>query len=106
MFADTRARDGAAGVVREDAGTDDGGIAAAGRCYIRSLPGSTVAAPANPRGAVATTISVLPKCWSWTISNKRITRSIAGIFSLIEVWLLANSSKALGVSMHYPGSGR
>jgi len=27
MFADTRARDGAAGVVREDAGADDGGIA-------------------------------------------------------------------------------
>jgi hypothetical protein len=27
MFADTRARDGATGVVREDAGADDGGIA-------------------------------------------------------------------------------
>ena len=27
MFADTRARDGAAGLVREDAGADDGGIA-------------------------------------------------------------------------------
>ena len=57
------------------------------------------AAPINPRGPVATTMRVLPKCWSWTISNRRITRSIAGIFSLIEVWLLADSSTAPCISM-------
>src|SRR5215831_15616149 len=46
---------------------------------------NVVAAPITPSGPVASTTRVLPKCWSWTISNRRMTKSMTGIFSLIDV---------------------
>ncbi len=60
---------------------------------------SAAAAPMMPSGPVASTIMVLPKCCSWIMSSTRIDHQHDGIFSLMEVWLLAASSTAPCSSM-------
>src|ERR1700731_2512374 len=87
MFADTRARDGAAGVVREDAGADDGGIADASPLLIHKAAsrrgGSQIAGSVARDSANRAELALV--CLQM-IENNRLLFPIQEVVNLVGAW--------------------